>query len=291
MAYLQRAIGYTLTGDTKEQLAFTCHGSGSNGKTTLLQVLHRMLGNGYAAELPGSVFEKSKQAAIPNDMMLLYERRLATVTELPEGAVINEARFKQITGGDQISARYLYREFITFFTPAKVWFAVNHLPVVLDDTYAFWRRVHVIPFRHQFTGGEVDKHLVEKLSTELPGIFNWSLHGCLEYRRQGLNPPALVVDAVAAYQRESNPVLKFVEEACERVPGVWTSSRNLYDTYQIWASENGEPVVTRRGFSTRLKNLGVKPSRSAGQERTRGYEGIRLRPATNAIELELPQVA
>ena len=275
--YLQRAMGYSLTGENPEQIAFICHGRGSNGKSTLVFAMHELLGEDYATELPASILERGKKYGIPNDLMKLHGRRFATLSEIQENAALDESRFKQITGNDLISGRYLYKNFdIQFRAGAKLWLAFNHLPLVLDDTTAFWRRPQVISFKKIFTGDEVDDQLRGKLRAELPGILNWAVAGCLKYQRDGLQPPAAILTAVREYKSESNPVSRFVEESCECLPSANTSSRALFDAYEKWAKANEEPKFTPISFAKRLSNLGFKSAR-LGHDRVRGYSGIALR--------------
>jgi putative DNA primase/helicase len=275
IAYIQRAIGYTLTGLTKEQIAFACHGEGANGKTTLMTVLDELLGSDYAAELPASVFDRERPASIPNDLMQLYGRRFVRVSELRDGAAINEARLKQLTGGDEVSARYLYQNFISFRPYAKIWLAFNHLPYILDDTHAFWRRVHVIPFLRTFRDGQADKNLLDRIRPELSGVLNWAIEGCLAYQRENLRVPAIISEAVQEYRRNCNPVLRFVDEVCQRDPSAETPVRHLREAFELWAKENGEPNIAPRIFAKRLKDIGFADAR-IGHSRTRGYKGIRV---------------
>jgi putative DNA primase/helicase len=172
IAFIQQAIGYSLTGDTREQCMFLCHGTGANGKSVFLAILKRLAGR-YAFNAPFSSFERQHQSSIPNDLAALVGRRLVTSSETNEGTRLNEARMKALTGCDPITARFLHAEFFTFTPVAKYWLAVNHKPVVGDDSVGFWRRVRLIPFTRQFRGAAADKTLQGALEAELPGILAW----------------------------------------------------------------------------------------------------------------------
>jgi putative DNA primase/helicase len=191
IGYIQRVVGYCLTGDTTEQVTFLCHGAGANGKSTFLNVVRHVLGD-YAYDLPSSTFELKARSANTNDIAALPKRRFVTSLETNEAAPLNEARLKLLTGCDPVSARKLYREFFSFIPTAKFWLATNHRPPVSDDSPGFWRRVRVILFLQQFVGQRADKDLVAKLKAEAPGILRWALEGCLEWQRQGLGLPAAV---------------------------------------------------------------------------------------------------
>jgi putative DNA primase/helicase len=138
VTYIQRAIGYSLTGDVSEQCLFLGYGAGANGKGTFTKTLMGMLGE-YAYNMPFSTIELHARAAIPNDLAALVGRRFVVASETNDGSRLNEARVKALTGCDPITARFLHSEFFTFEPCAKFWLSVNHKPVVRDDSYGFWR--------------------------------------------------------------------------------------------------------------------------------------------------------
>ena len=149
IGYIQRAVGYSLTGATAEQCFFCCYGDGANGKSTFLNAIRNVVG-GYGCNLPFSAFELEARASIPNDVATLPGRRFVTAIETAESSQLNAARIKALTGSDPITARLLHREFFTFEPVSKFWLAFNHRPVVTDDSHGFWRRVHLIPFLRRF---------------------------------------------------------------------------------------------------------------------------------------------
>jgi putative DNA primase/helicase len=213
IGYVYRAVGYCLTGDTTEQVAFLCYGSGANGKSTFLDVLRYVLGD-YAYNLPFSTFELKARSSIPNDVAALPRRRFVTALETNESAPLNEARLKLLTGCDPVSARLLYREFFTFIPTAKFWLATNHKPEVVDDSPGFWRRIRLIPFLQQFVGDSADKDLLCKLKAEASGILRWALEGCLAWQREGLCLPNVVQAASQAYREENDHIGEFLDERC-----------------------------------------------------------------------------
>src|SRR5262249_4534420 len=172
--FVQRAVGYSLTGDTSEQCLFLNFGGGSNGKSTFLEVLRRVAG-GYGHNMPFSTLEIKARTSIPNDVAALAGRRLVTASETNESVRLNEERVKALTGCDAITARFLNKEFFTFHPVAKFWLAFNHKPRVADDSHGFWRRIRLIPFLHEFKDTARDKHLLEKLLAEAPGILVWAV--------------------------------------------------------------------------------------------------------------------
>ena len=213
IGFVQRALGYSLTGSVREQVLFLCHGTGSNGKSVFLDMLRNVLGD-YAMNIPFTVLELQQRPSLTNDLASMAGRRLVTSSETNESTRLNEARIKALTGGDPITARFLYSESFTYEPVAKFWLAVNHLPRVRDDSYGFWRRVRVLPFNEQFTGDDADKGLPFKLLEELPGILNWGVQGALNWRLVGLAPPSAVMTATQAYRKDNDELDGFVADCC-----------------------------------------------------------------------------
>jgi putative DNA primase/helicase len=272
IALIQRGLGYSLTGDTREQCAFLCWGHGSNGKSTFLEVLRRVFGS-YAHNLPFSAFELNARASIPNDMASLVGKRFVTAIETSESVRLNEARIKALTGEDSITARFLHKEFFTFRPIGKVWLAFNHKPSVEDDSHGFWRRVRLIPFLASFKGDSIDDQLVSKLSSEGQGILAWGVRGCQAWRIQGLGLPASVREATEAYRVESDPLRDFIADCCVLNEDAQIEVRLLWLCYCDWAKNSAIRPLNRRQFTERVVRLGAKRSRM-GHDRTWTWLGI-----------------
>jgi putative DNA primase/helicase len=180
IAYLQQVVGYCLTGLTSEQQFFLLWGSGANGKSTLLTVLLGLLGN-YGLQTPAETFLRRKQdgRATP-ELARLAGARLAVACESDQGCRLAEGLIKQMTGNDRIAARGLWENIFEFTPTHKILLATNHKPRIDDATHAMWRRMCLIPFEVQIPDHEQDRQLAATLLTELPGILNWALIGCLE---------------------------------------------------------------------------------------------------------------
>ena len=273
VGFIERAVGYSLTGDTREQCLFTCHGSGSNGKSTFLKVLRDLAGD-YGANTPFSTFELHSRSAIPNDLAALAGRRLVTASETAEGTRLNEARLKALTGGDEITARFLHGEFFSFVPVAKFWLAVNHKPRVSDDSHGFWRRVRLIPFLRRFTE-DGDQDLPTKLEAELPGILAWAVRGALAWQAEGLRPPAAVTLATATYRDESDPLADFLATCTVEGPAYAVAAAVAFRAYGTWADDQGMGTrerLTSTAFGTRLAERYEKRRTKTG----RVYVGIGL---------------
>lgn len=274
--YLQKCLGYSLTGLTNEQVLFICFGQGSNGKSVFFKIIQEILGD-YAHNAPSSLFQKGNSSAIPNDVAATESKRFLISSETLTTSRLNEQRLKSWTGGDKQTARFLNHEFFTFEPTAKPWLFVNHKPVVDDDSYGFWRRVRVISFNRVFAPKEQDHELSNKLKSEKSGILNWMIEGCLLCQKEGLNPtPEIVTEATRAYQEESDLIAQFLSDCCELNPNSKVKAAYVYKTYTGWCEEQGLlkfDVLTRTAFGRRLSDKFAKKHENDGTY----YFGISLK--------------
>jgi putative DNA primase/helicase len=255
IGFIQRAVGYSLTGSVREQVLFLCYGSGANGKSVFLSTLRQLAGD-YAMNIPFTVLELQQRPSLTNDLAAMVGKRLVTSSETNESTRLNEARIKALTGGDPITARFLYSESFTFQPVAKFWLAVNHLPQVRDDSHGIWRRVRVLPFRQRFSGNEADPELDQKLYAELPGILVWAVRGALNWQVVGLAPPSAVMVATETYREENDELAAFIADQCVVSEGARVEPGQLFSQYQHWAEGQGIPLRHRLGlrtFDTRMK--------------------------------------
>lgn len=271
--FVQKAIGYSLTGDVREDCLFLCYGTGANGKSTLLETMRYVLG-AYAHNLLFSAFELAARSGIPNDIATLVSRRFVTAAETNENVQFNEARIKALTGGDKVTARFLYKEQFDFDPTAKFWLAFNHKPRVTDDSHGFWRRIRLIPFLAMFNGPQDDKTLRTKLRGEASGILAWAVQGCLLWQNEGLGMPVAVRQATAHYRSESDPLAAFFADRYELCSDGFVESATLLRDYVTWAEETGEMQLDPRAFATRLRARGLVNTR-VGHLRKRGWRGLR----------------
>lgn len=260
VGFLRRAVGYSLTGDVREQCLFLCHGRGCNGKSVFLSTLRAVLGD-YAANTPFSTFEWDRNANTTNDLAALAGARLVTASETSEARRLNEARVKAITGGDPVTCRFLFSEFFTFTPTFKVWLAMNALPKVTGTDDGIWRRIRLIPFKVSFAGRE-DRTLAATLRAELPGILRWALEGCLEWQSLGsLEPPEAVTNATDAFRKESDLVGRFLDEEALMGEGMTVRASELYAAFVAWAKRQGEDTMTGTAFGLRMRDLGYEKTR------------------------------
>ncbi len=236
--FIWQAAGYSLTGLTSEQCLFLCHGTGANGKTTFLNILRYVLG-GYGWNTGFSTLEKSYYKTSSEDIAGLEGRRLVTASETGEAKRLNEARVKALTGGDAVTARHLYQSERMFTPTCKIWLSTNHLPLIRDDSYGFWRRVRLIPFTRRFIGQAEDRNLETTLKQEATGILTWAVLGAVAWQENGLEIPEMVSKATAEYREDSNPLAEFLAEYCILENGQEIKAAEFYKAYKAWAEENG----------------------------------------------------
>jgi putative DNA primase/helicase len=252
ITFLQRAIGYSLTGITTEQVLFMLYGTGANGKGTFVNTLKHALGD-YAWNMPFATVELHERSAIPNDIAALVNRRFVIASETNDGTRMNEARVKALTGCDPMTARFLHSEFFEFEPVAKFWLSVNHRPIVRDNSYGFWRRLRLIPFKKRFT---LDGTLAAQLEREAPGILAWAVRGALAWQADGLAAPAVVIAATDAYEAESDPLRDFLDEACDTSnPKASEFSTPLFARYRAWAERRGlteRERLSHNGFGRKM---------------------------------------
>jgi putative DNA primase/helicase len=271
--FIQRAVGYSLTGETREECLFLLHGVGRNGKGTFLKTLTLKLGD-YAGTADFSAFVQRRDDAGPrDDIANMKGKRLVSAQESREGAALAESLIKWLTGGDLVRARRLYENSTEFDPSWKIWLASNHRPIIRGTDPAIWSRIKLIPFAVVFDGRE-DKRLKAVLQDELPGILNWAIKGCLRWQAEGLEFPASVLAATSEYRNESDQIGRFVGESCITGEFASAKARGLYGAYKKWATEAGEEPVTETAFGRRLAERGLVKRRT---ETGATYDGIGLR--------------
>lgn len=262
--FLQKAVGYSLTGIIWEQVLFFLWGLGANGKSTLLDILQQLLGD-YATRTSSETFLSKKPGGIPNDVAALRGARLVAAVEVEQGRRLAEVLIKEMTGGDTIAARFLHAEWFNFRPQFKIFLATNHKPVIRGTDHAIWRRIRLLPFTVQIPLEEQDRELPGKLKLELPGILNWAIAGCLQWRHGGLEPPKEVNEATQAYRDEMDILADFIAERCLVAPAVSATAKELYSAYTAWAEAAGEKQpLSQRAFGMSLTERGFKRDRGTG---------------------------
>ena len=278
ITFLQRAVGYSLTGDMGERAFFFLHGCGANGKSTFLETILAMAGD-YGLRTPTETLMIKRGQAIPNDVARLKGSRLVTAAESEEGKRLAEALIKDLTGGDTIAARFMRAEWFDFRPQCKIWLATNHKPTVRGTDKAIWDRIKLIPFGVIIPEDEQDKRLVEKLKAELPGVLAWAVKGCLAWYKDGLGIPDEVKSATAVYRDEMDVLGAFIADRCFLEKTAQGTAKALYSAYKSWCETNGERAISKRSFGLRLAERGLDRYNDG---KTRSWIGIGLTQLTQA---------
>ena len=263
ISFVRRAIGYSLTGSTSEQCLFIMIGDGANGKSTFVNVIKHLLGT-YGTTAAAQTLIAQGGSSIGDDLVDLARSRFISVSETEEGQSLAEAKIKQMTGGDTLKGRPLYGSYVEFKIIGKLWLATNSLPQINNSDYGIWRRIMAIPFNRTFSVEEQDKTLQSKLMEELPGILNWAIQGCLEWQRDGLNPPKIVQDQVAEYKSSMDSISQFIKDECELGVDCSHTASQFYGEYRSWCLAVGKKPKNQTAFKRALEaTKGVYQKRTA----------------------------
>lgn len=265
-SYLKRVAGYALTGSTQEHAFFVFYGPGGNGKSVMLNTISG-ISHTYAAVAPIDTFTASNSATHPTDLAGLQGCRQVHSQETEEGRSLAESRIKSVTGGDPVTARFMRQDFFTYQPQFKLFIAGNHKPSLRNVDDAMRRRVHLIPFDVKISAAQRDPELPEKLKAEWPGILSWMIEGCLEWQREGLNPPPAVIGATADYFESEDAVGNWLKECCVISKTQETTSSALFLSWSAWAHAAGEFVGSQKRFSQALLTRGFS-KRMNGDGRT-----------------------
>jgi putative DNA primase/helicase len=263
IGYLQRAVGYALTGDISEHVLFLFYGTGQNGKSTFLNLLLKMLGDYAKQAAPNLLIEKHFESH-PTEIADLEGCRLVSSVDCEHRKGFAESLVKQLTGGDRIKARFMRQDFFEFEPTQKHFVAVNNKPSIKGTDIGIWRRIKTVPFTITIPESERDKTLPDKLLAELPGILNWAIQGCLEWQRADLGTPDEVVNATNEYRHDEDSLRNFLEECCVVNENAKVQLKEVYQAYSEWCRQNGEFQMKARDFSKELKRRGFQSHRGTG---------------------------
>jgi putative DNA primase/helicase len=259
--YLQRVAGYCLTGHVSEHALFFLHGTGNNGKGVFVNTLVGIWGE-YAFVAPAEMFIESHNERHPTELASLLGARLVASSETPSGRHWNESRIKMLTGGDHIAARFMRGDYFNFAPQFKLLISGNHKPSLRAVNEAIRRRMHLVPFTVVIPEKERDLNLTTKLRTEWPGILQWAINGCAEWRRIGLCPPKAVVKATESYLQGEDNILTWIEERAVEEPNAEATTSELFASWKDWCEQSGARCGSKKAFSGALTDKGFKSDHS-----------------------------
>jgi putative DNA primase/helicase len=265
--YIQKSVGYSLTGDANLQCFYILHGKGGNGKGTFIDVLMRLLGD-YAGLLRGSsIMARVGDEGARGDLAKLEGARFVWINELGDGQTFDENLLKSLSSGasEAIPVRRLYEEEFDLHPQFKMWITTNGLPKIKGTDDGIWRRIRKIPFDYKFDGSEKDEHFFEnKLLPELSGIMNWAIEGCLKWQQEGMDVPDIVKYAVEDYKNDMDPVQRFIDECCVISETCKVKRSDLYDAYCDWCKENKEYTLSSIKLNKKLTEKGMQEVKNRG---------------------------
>ena len=275
ISYLQRAVGYTLTGSVEEQCLFFLFGTGDNGKGVFINTLTGILGD-YAQTAAMETFTKTRNERHPEELAVLKGVRMVTASETESGKAWTEARVKLLTGGDKIRAHLMRQDSFEYLPQFKIWISGNHRPTLSSTDPAIKRRLQVIPFNNHVDEEHKDRQRGERLKAEWPGIMAWAVEGCRLWREGGLRPPSAVVSATDEYIDAEDLIAAWLEQ--ETAPTGWTKSNELYVSWKKFAEAAGEWPGSAKRLSEELKSRRYLAHKYNG---ARGFKGISIRPKSD----------
>jgi putative DNA primase/helicase len=263
--YIQKSIGYSMTGDANLQCFYILHGNGSNGKGTFIKTIMTLLGD-YAGTLNGkSLMEKIGDEGARGDLAVLEGTRFVSVNELEENKSFDESLMKSMSSGasEPIRVRRMYEEEFNLYPQFKIWLSTNKLPKIKGSDDGIWRRVRKIPFEHKFSGADKDVYFFEnKLVPEMSGILNWAIEGCLKWQQEGMDLPEVVKIAVEEYKSDMDKLGGFITECCVVGERFRIGASQLYQAYETWCKDNGERSMTSTSFGKSIKNKKIDKKRA-----------------------------
>lgn len=283
--FVQKLVGYSLTGEVGENVLPFPYGSGANGKSVFLGVLREILGD-YATEAAPDLLVARRERGIPVDVADLRGYRFVTTTEVEGGRRMATDVMKRITGEPRLKARRMRQDFESFRNVTTLWMAANDRPQVDGLDEAIWRRVRLIPFTVTIAPDKRDPFLAHTLLKERNAILRWAVQGCLAWQDEGLTPPDAVMSATDEYRDESNPIAEWIESECELDPDAVTAGSDLRGSYERWATvTRSRKVPNGAKWTAALGSLGVhRPTDADEQGRVyrngrlaREWQGIRVR--------------
>jgi putative DNA primase/helicase len=283
-AYLQRAVGYMLTGSVREEVCFILYGVGRNGKSTFREIVHTVMGSYALAADANLLVERKTPGGATEEIARLKGKRFVAVNETAENDQLNETRIKFITSQDMVTARNLYGHYFDFFPTHKTAITTNHKPIVRGADEGIWRRVHLVPFLVSIPPHSVERDYRERrLLRELPGILNWALDGLAAYLREGLNPPAAVLGSTQDYRSDMDVIGQWLAERCESDPHASIPTAQAFQDYSTWAREEVGWELTKLRFRRHLTDRGFAAAKGAGGMRL--ITGLRLKSGPLASTL------
>jgi len=279
IGFIQRYLGYSLSGRVEEHVLAVFHGNGANGKSTLIEAFMHALGPDYSTKGAPDLLVVKPGNVHPTERADLFGKRFIAAVETDEGKRLSEGLVKELTGGDTVKARRMYEDFWTFRPTWKIALCTNYKPTIRGTDYGIWRRVLLVPFTQTFDGVRQDRKLLGKLRAERDGILAWAVQGCLEWQKRGLGSAEAVDVATQAYKRDQDIVGGFFAGQCVFGARCWVRLKDLRAAYEEWAVDSGMPVLNPKRFASEIETHGGERFTNNGT----CYRGIGLKQASAEV--------
>jgi putative DNA primase/helicase len=283
--FLQQWCGYCLTGVTREHALVFVYGPGGNGKSVFLNIMRRNFGD-YVRNAAMDTFASSKNEKHPTDLAMLRGARLVTASETEADKSWAEARIKQLTGGDVISARFMKQDFFEYLPQFKLVVVGNHTPALHNVDDAAKRRFNIVPFIR--TPAAPDLELEGKLFREAGGILQWMIKGCLDWQANGLSRPACVRAATKDYFEDQDLLGQWIEDCCDVEFGtkrLWDRSADLFDDWSKFCKNAGEDAGSQKALGTSLLKRGFQRCRAPDGARAIRFIRLKLEKPSGRVDL------
>jgi putative DNA primase/helicase len=265
--FVRRGLGYSITGLTREQVMFFAYGTGANGKSTVIRTVHKILG-GYSRVGTQDILTITSNEIHPASIADLVGARFVPTGEIEANRWLAEAQLKNMTGGDPVKARFLYKDHFEYDPQYKIWMMGNHKPAIRGTDPGIWRRILMVPFTVRITDEErVPGYEDILLAEEAPGILAWLVRAYLEYQSQGLNPPPAVREATQRYREDEDLVGEFRTMAIEYEPKVRLNATEAYIAYSNHCRLSNERPLTLRKFNAALEEAGLTYTRGTANQK------------------------
>jgi putative DNA primase/helicase len=274
IAWFQRAVGASLYGHQQEQIFAFCFGGGGNGKGSILNALRRILGD-YACILPGAFFELQRQKPHTTEIADLFGARFAVGSEVSPSATLDEAKVKELTGGDPVKARRMHQDNEEHEPTWTLWLQGNSKPRIRGTDRGIWRRMRLIPFLASIQDDQIDRELPNKLLAEADGILTWAVDGARMWHDDRLGLCSAVESASLEYREAEDVVGQFLDDCCVVDPSAQfaVSKAEFRRAFENWCGENGLQPLSVKTVADRLAKAGLREQKSNA---TRSWRGVRL---------------
>lgn len=284
--YVQKALGYSLTGMVNEELLHFCFGNGRNGKSVFANVITKIMGD-YAITAPAEMLMRRDRNGATNDIARLCGSRLVLANETRSDQRFDDLTIKTLVSTERISARFLHNEYFEFWPTFKIWIRGNHKPIIIDDSNGSWRRIRLVPFENSIPEDEIDPDLESKLLAERDGIFSWMVKGAIKWKAEGLKPSQRIKAASNQYRDDCDVIGDFLEENCLQGTGLKVSQKRLWGIWQEWSKENGYFCGSKKTFTRRLKDRGINADCYVNGARAYSGVGLSKMPDTTTSPQDL----